>query len=126
MGSGVSSVIAVLGCLFCLAAVVILMGPNFVASAFAGGIFLVWGGEFLSKAGVSPAYLNVVLGGGLILQLIAATTTNTGLIVTCDIDANSYPKGIPVTDAEMAAINLELHPFHGEWNYTIKPREHPT
>jgi len=55
-----------------LAAVVILMGPNFVASAFAGGVFLVWGGEVLSKTGVSPAYLNVVLGGGLILQLISA------------------------------------------------------
>ncbi|MHB8670244.1 MAG: branched-chain amino acid ABC transporter permease [Acidimicrobiales bacterium] len=55
-----------------LAAVVILMAPNYVASAFAGGVFLVWGGEFLSKLGVSPAYLNVVLGAGLILQLIAA------------------------------------------------------
>jgi hypothetical protein len=61
----------------------------------------------------------------VILQLIAATTTDTGLIVTCDMDANSYPKGIAVTNAEMAAINIELDPFHGEWNYTIKPREHP-
>jgi hypothetical protein len=61
----------------------------------------------------------------VILQLIAATTTKTGLVVTCDIDANSYPKGISVTDAEMAAINIELDTFHGEWNYTIKPRERP-
>ena len=59
----------------------------------------------------------------VILQLIAATTTKTGLVVTCDIDANSYPKGISVTDAEMAAINIELDTFHGEWNYTIKPTE---
>jgi hypothetical protein len=62
----------------------------------------------------------------VILQLIAATTTDTGLVVTCDIDANSYPKGITVTDAEMAEINIELDIFHGEWNYTIRPRErHP-
>jgi Rhodopirellula transposase DDE domain len=62
----------------------------------------------------------------VILQLIAATTTNTGLVVTCDIDANSYPKGICVTDAEMAAINIELDAFHGEWNYTIRPKEPPS
>jgi hypothetical protein len=61
----------------------------------------------------------------VILQLIAATTTDTGLVVTCDIDANSYPKGITVTDAEMAEINIELDIFHGEWNYTIRPRERP-
>jgi hypothetical protein len=61
----------------------------------------------------------------VILQLIAATTTDTGLVVTCDIDANSYPKGILVTDAEMAQINIELDTFHGEWNYTIRPTERP-
>jgi hypothetical protein len=61
----------------------------------------------------------------VILQLIAATTTDTGLVVTCDIDANSYPKGIIVTDAEMAEINIELDTFHGEWNYTIRPTERP-
>jgi Rhodopirellula transposase DDE domain len=62
----------------------------------------------------------------VILQLIAATTTKTGLVVTCDIDANSYPKGISVTDAEMAAINIKLDAFHGEWNYTIRPKEPPS
>jgi len=61
----------------------------------------------------------------VILQLIAATTTNTGLCVTCDMDANSYPKGITVTDAEIAAINIKLDPFHGEWNYTISPTAQP-
>src|SRR5882672_6336104 len=61
----------------------------------------------------------------VILQLIAATTTDTGLVVTCDIDANSYPKGIIVTDAEMAEINIELDTFHGEWNYTIRPTKRP-
>jgi len=61
----------------------------------------------------------------VILQLIAATKTDTGLVVTCDIDANCYPKGITVTDAEMAEINIKLDPFHGEWNYTISPIERP-
>jgi hypothetical protein len=57
----------------------------------------------------------------VIIQLIGATTTNTGLTVTCDIDADSYPKGIKVSDAEMDAINIERHTFHGDWNYTIRP-----
>jgi Rhodopirellula transposase DDE domain len=58
----------------------------------------------------------------VIIQLIAATTTETGLTVTCDIDWNSYPKGIEVTDAEMAALNIQRNAFHGDWNYTISPR----
>ena len=57
----------------------------------------------------------------VIIQLIGATTTDTGLTVTCDIDAGCYPKGIKVSDAEMDAINIERHTFHGDWNYTIKP-----
>lgn len=57
----------------------------------------------------------------VIIQLIGATTTDTGLTVTCDIDAGCYPRGIKVSDAEMDAINIEHHTFHGEWNYTIKP-----
>ncbi len=61
----------------------------------------------------------------VIIQLIAATTTDAGLTVTCDIDANAYPKEVVVTDAEMAAINLEFDPFHGDWNYTIRPTEKP-
>jgi hypothetical protein len=57
----------------------------------------------------------------VIIQLIGATTTDTGLTVTCDIDAGCYPRGIKVSDAEMDAINIEHHTFHGDWNYTIKP-----
>ena len=61
----------------------------------------------------------------VILRLIAATTTETGLVVTCDIDANSYPKGVTVSDAEMAELNIKPHAFHGEWNYTISSTERP-
>ena len=58
----------------------------------------------------------------VIVQLIAATTTSTGLKVDCDLDTNTYAKGIVVSDAEMAAINLTRADFHGDWNYTISPR----
>ena len=57
-----------------------------------------------------------------IVQLIASTTTRTGLNIKCTIDPNTYPAGIKVSDADMAAINLTPHKFHGEWNYTIAPR----
>jgi DDE family transposase len=57
-----------------------------------------------------------------IVQLIAATTTRTGLNVKCEIDHARYPAGVQVTDAEMAAINFTPHEFHGEWNYSIAPK----
>lgn len=56
------------------------------------------------------------------VDLIAATTTKTGLTIRCELDENSYPKGIRVTDAEMADINIETATWHPEWNYTISPR----
>ena len=59
----------------------------------------------------------------VIIQLIASTTTNTGLTVACQLDANAYEKGIKIPDAEMAALNLKPASFHGEWNYTIAPRK---
>jgi hypothetical protein len=57
-----------------------------------------------------------------IVQLIAATTTDAGLKVRCEIDPNTYPAGVKVTDAEMDAINIQRHDFHGDWNYTISPQ----
>ena len=57
-----------------------------------------------------------------IVQLIAATTTETGLKVHAELDENKYPKGIKVSDAQLAAVNLSRHSFHGDWNYTIAPR----
>jgi hypothetical protein len=61
----------------------------------------------------------------VIVQLISATTTETGLKVCCEIDANRYPKGIAVTHQEMQAVNLSRDDFHGEWNYTIAPNQQP-
>lgn len=57
-----------------------------------------------------------------IVSLIAATTTEKGLEVRCELDENTYEKGRKVSDAEMAAINIHPHEFHGEWNYTICPQ----
>jgi len=57
-----------------------------------------------------------------IVQLIAATTTRTGLNVKCEIDAASYPAGVKVSDGEMDAINITRHDFRGEWNYSIAPK----
>jgi hypothetical protein len=61
----------------------------------------------------------------VILDLISATTTTTGLTVRCELDANHYPKGIAVSDEQMASLNITRHDFHGEWNYTIQPRDIP-
>jgi hypothetical protein len=58
----------------------------------------------------------------VIVNLIAATQTKTGLKVRCVLDTNTYPKGITVSDEDLANINITRHDFHGEWNYTIRPR----
>jgi len=58
----------------------------------------------------------------VIVDLISATTTDTGLKVRCELDKKSYPKGIVVSDQEMAKIKILRADFHGEWNYTIRPR----
>ena len=61
----------------------------------------------------------------VIVELISATTTKTGLTVRCELDSGQYPSGIVVSDAEMAAINIKRAEFHGEWNYTISPKAYP-
>ncbi len=56
-----------------------------------------------------------------VVNLIAATTTKTGLEVQCEVDPWAYEKGRKVSDEEMKTIKLRAHRFHGEWNYTIAP-----
>ncbi len=58
----------------------------------------------------------------VILKLIAATTTEAGLTVQCQLDTNTYRAGRKVSDEEMATLSILPDPFHGEWNYTIRPR----
>jgi hypothetical protein len=57
-----------------------------------------------------------------IVQLIAGTTTAKGLTVTCRLDRRRYATGRRISDEEFATVNLVPHTFHGEWNYSIRPR----
>jgi hypothetical protein len=57
-----------------------------------------------------------------VVELIASTTTRTGLVVRCELDTRDYPKGIKVSDEEMDTLNIEGDAFHPEWNYTISPK----
>ena len=57
----------------------------------------------------------------VIVSLISATTTSTGLTVKCVIDNNEYKKGIEVSDDELEKVNLVKDDFHGDWNYSIVP-----
>src|ERR1700722_1417398 len=61
----------------------------------------------------------------VIVELIGSTTTETGLKVCCEIDGNLYPKGVKVSDQEMAELNIKGNAFHPEWNYTISPNQQP-
>jgi hypothetical protein len=57
-----------------------------------------------------------------IVNLIASTTTTTGLIVRAALDTNHYDTGIKVSDDQMAKLRLTPAEFHGEWNYSLKPQ----
>lgn len=59
----------------------------------------------------------------VVVDLIAGTTTRTGLKVRAELDRGSYPKGVKVTDAQLAAIPLHRHDWHGDWNYTVTGRQ---
>ena len=59
----------------------------------------------------------------VIVDLIAATTTKTGLTVRCELDSTLYPKGVAVSREHMDTLNITRNAFHGDWNYTIHPAE---
>jgi hypothetical protein len=56
-----------------------------------------------------------------VVNLIGSTKTKEGLRIQAELDTNSYPMGIKVTDEELAAVKMKKHSFHGDWNYTIFP-----
>jgi hypothetical protein len=63
------------------------------------------------------------------VNLIAGTTTRTGLTVRAERDTSTCPRGIKITDREMKALAsqyLNPHDWHGEWNYTITPTRAPS
>lgn len=55
------------------------------------------------------------------IELISATTTQTGLKVTASYDPNWYPKGVKITDTQFNALPPQRHEWHGDWNYTLTP-----
>jgi Rhodopirellula transposase DDE domain len=57
-----------------------------------------------------------------IIQLIGSTTTRTGLRIRAGLDPARYPTGLTVSNAAFAELRLERDPFHGDWNYSIRPR----
>ena len=57
-----------------------------------------------------------------VVELIAATTTKTGLKIECALDTRTYERGIKVSKAEMKLLNIRGDAFHSEWNYTVTPR----
>ena len=58
-----------------------------------------------------------------IVDLIGATTTNTGLTVTADLDTGTYPTGIKITNEDVDALPITRDDFHGDWNYTVRPHQ---
>ena len=61
----------------------------------------------------------------VIVNLIAATTTQTGLRVRCELDRTTSPPGHKVSDDDLAQVNIRRDDFPGEWNYTILPQQAP-
>ena len=58
-----------------------------------------------------------------VIELIAATTTTTGLKIYAELDQREYPKAVEVTNQQLAMVDITRHAFHGEWNYTITPSQ---
>ena len=58
----------------------------------------------------------------VVVNVIGSTTTPTGLPIRAELDTNQYTPGRKITDAELADVQIELNPFHGEWNYAIAPK----
>lgn len=58
-----------------------------------------------------------------IVNLIANTTTSKGLSIQAELDKTDYPTGIKVSDDEISQLNIKRSSFHGEWNYSISPKE---
>jgi hypothetical protein len=57
----------------------------------------------------------------VIVKLIAGTSTQAGLTIEAELDTNSYPKGIKISNEELERVRIQRADFHGEWNYTILP-----
>jgi hypothetical protein len=79
--------------------------------------------ERIASSKNAPEWAMPLVSYRVIVDLISATTTKTGLTVRWERDPVLYPKGIVVSDAEMMAINLVRNELHTEWNYMIQPTD---
>jgi len=59
----------------------------------------------------------------VVVNTIAATTTRAGLTVRAELDPGTYDTGVKVSDEQMAALPLDRHAWHGDWNYTLRPED---
>jgi Rhodopirellula transposase DDE domain len=78
-----------------------------------------------ADAGGSNGYRELArpaLGQPVIVELIAATTTRSGLKVRAELDQGRYPLGVKISHRELAAVPIRRHQWHGEWNYTVLPQ----
>ncbi len=58
----------------------------------------------------------------IIVNLIASTTTDSGLCIKCGVDKHPYISGIKISDEELLTLNMVKASFHGDWNYMVYPR----
>ena len=58
-----------------------------------------------------------------VVELIANTTTQEGLLIQVELDKNDYPTGVAVSDEELTAMHIRRSRFHGDWNYVVPPNE---
>lgn len=61
----------------------------------------------------------------VVVNLIGATTNKKGLRVQAHLDTGYYPTGVKITNAQLAAVPLTRHDFHGDWNYTVHSAQPP-
>ncbi len=59
----------------------------------------------------------------VVVNLIGSTTTKAGLEIRAESDGGSYPVGREVTEQQLEGLSIKREKFHGEWNYTIRPRQ---
>jgi len=57
-----------------------------------------------------------------VINLIGSTTNRAGLVVRARLDRRRYPTGKKISKKEMRELSIELHEFHGDWNYVVRPR----
>lgn len=93
----------------------------FAAAVWVGGLVAIFVVARVASRTLRPAE-RVAFFPGLVVNLIAGTTTRTGLTVRAEHDTGSYPRGIKITDRQMRELErsqITRHDWHGEWNYCV-------